>query len=334
MFNVIKFPNDVCTGSNGLNGTCYTSEECAAKGGSSSGACASGFGVCCTFSLSCGASATENNTYFVQNTFTTWPGSASPCTYKICPLANVCRIRLDLTAFDIAKPIDKNPVGGVATADTDAGIGKCQLESMTVTAPGMKSPPEICGINTGQHMFIDVTDECVDINIHVNTLDTTLSRTWSIHAKQYTCGDTMAGPTGCLQYHTGLQGDLASFNWDLSGIDNTIFATTTHLANQDYDICFRREENYCRTCFSPKFATSFGLGIALMAGESAAGDSCDGFTAGKTDYIEIAGAHSGTATTEFATKAGTIGWDRMCGVIFNNLDTHATTAATVCSKYF
>ena len=331
VFNVIKFPNDVCTGSNGLNGTCYTSEECAAKGGSSSGACASGFGVCCTFSLSCGASATENNTYFVQDTFTTWSGSSSPCSYKICPLAGVCRIRLDLTAFDITGPIAKTDV-----SDSDQGVGKCKLESMTVTAPGMKSPPEICGINTGQHMFLDVTDECVDINIHVNTLDTTNTRSWSIHAKQFTCGDTMAGPTGCLQYHTGLQGDVATFNWDLSGTTSAIFATTTHLANQDYDICFRREENYCRTCFSPKFAKSFGISIAGTAVNSASGVACDGSTVGKTDFIEIPGAQvaaMSTTTSEFTTKAATIGWDRMCGVIFNALDTQ-TAETTVCSEYY
>ena len=330
VFNVIKFPNDVCTGSNGLNGTCYTSEECAAKGGSGSGTCASSFGVCCTFSLSCGASATENNTYFVQNKFTTWSGSSSPCAYKICPLANVCRIRLDLNVFDITGPIAKTDVD-----NNDQGIGKCKLESMTVTAPGMKSPPEICGINTGQHMFIDVTDQCVDINIHVNTLDTTQQRQWEIHATQYLCGDTMAGPTGCLQYHTGLQGDVATFNWDLSGTTNAIFATTTHLANQDYDICFRREENYCRTCFSPKFTNSFGISIAGTAVNSASGVACDGSTLGKRDFIEIAGAQVSTmssTTSEFTTKAATIGWDRMCGVIFNTLDTQ-TASATVCSKY-
>ena len=130
---------------------------------------------------------------------------------------------------------------------------------------------------------------------------------------------------------------LSDIHWTLvswPGIDNTIFATTTHLANQDYDICFRREENYCRTCFSPKFATSFGIGIAAAAaGESGAGVDCDGSTAGKTDYIEIAGAQTGSTNTEFATKDAAIGWDRMCGVTFNNLGTAATTAATVCSKY-
>ena len=171
VFSVIKFPNDVCTGQNGLNGTCYTSEECTAKGGSASGTCASGFGVCCTFSLTCGSSSSENNTYFDQTTFTTWNGGSSPCSYRICPMANVCRIRLDLTTFDISGPITKTD-----TADTDQGIGKCTLESMTITSPGMKSPPEICGVNSGQHMYLDVTDNCVDINIHINTLDTTTSR--------------------------------------------------------------------------------------------------------------------------------------------------------------
>ena len=76
---MIKFPNDVCTGSNGLNGTCYTSEECAAKGGSSSGACASGFGVCCTFSGACGGVSTVNNTYFSGQT----SSDTSPCSFKV-----------------------------------------------------------------------------------------------------------------------------------------------------------------------------------------------------------------------------------------------------------
>ena len=228
-----------------------------------------------------------------------------------------------------------------ANADTEANthltglnLGDCLTDTLTVSSPGGRVPPTICGINTGQHMFIDVTDQCVDINVHVN-LDTNTERQWTIHATQYLCGDTMAGPTGCLQYHTGLQGDVATFNWDLAGTTNAIFATTTHLANQDYDICFRREENYCRTCFSPKFTNSFGISIAGTAVNSASGVACDGSTLGKRDYIEIAGAQvstMSTTTSEFTTKAATIGWDRMCGVIFNTLDTQ-TASATVCSKY-
>ena len=67
VFNVISFPNDVCYAESGLNGTCFTSSECASKGGSASGACASSFGVCCVFSLSCGGTSSANNTYAAIN---------------------------------------------------------------------------------------------------------------------------------------------------------------------------------------------------------------------------------------------------------------------------
>ena len=40
--------NEACdAGSSSRNGTCYTSAECTALGGASSGTCASGYGVCC-----------------------------------------------------------------------------------------------------------------------------------------------------------------------------------------------------------------------------------------------------------------------------------------------
>ena len=45
-----RFPNDPCTGES-KNGTCYTTEECNQKGGTRSGSCAQGYGVCCTCKL-------------------------------------------------------------------------------------------------------------------------------------------------------------------------------------------------------------------------------------------------------------------------------------------
>ena len=103
MFSVVKFPNSECTGQNGYNGTCYTKDECTAKGGSESGSCASGFGICCTFSMTCGSKSTENNTYFEQTTFTTYSGGNTPCVYTICPLKNVCRIKLELNTYQSEK---------------------------------------------------------------------------------------------------------------------------------------------------------------------------------------------------------------------------------------
>ena len=64
VFNIIQFPNEGCTTSSNTVGTCYSASECSALGGSSSGSCASGFGVCCRFSKGCGSSININNTYF------------------------------------------------------------------------------------------------------------------------------------------------------------------------------------------------------------------------------------------------------------------------------
>ncbi len=42
-----RFTNGPCAGGNGMNGTCYTEQECESRGGTNGGACASGFGICC-----------------------------------------------------------------------------------------------------------------------------------------------------------------------------------------------------------------------------------------------------------------------------------------------
>ena len=64
VFNIIQFPNDGCTTNSNKVGTCYSASECSALGGSNSGSCASGFGVCCSFSQGCGETLNINNTYF------------------------------------------------------------------------------------------------------------------------------------------------------------------------------------------------------------------------------------------------------------------------------
>ena len=74
VFNVVTFPNSACGASNGYNGTCYTSSECSAKGGTASGTCASSFGVCCVFSISCGSTSSANNTYAIVSSYSTSSG--------------------------------------------------------------------------------------------------------------------------------------------------------------------------------------------------------------------------------------------------------------------
>ena len=57
------------------------------------------------------------------------------------------------------------------------------------------------------------TVDCIDITFAFDTADTSTSRSVSIKAIQYICGDDNGGPPGCLQYHTGITGTVSSFNF-------------------------------------------------------------------------------------------------------------------------
>ena len=58
-------------------------------GGTASGSCASGFGVCCTLTGRCGGSTSVNNTYFAAD-----GSEASPCSFKVCKASeDICQIR-------------------------------------------------------------------------------------------------------------------------------------------------------------------------------------------------------------------------------------------------
>ena len=116
LFSVVRFANSFCYGSNGYNGTCLTSAECSTAGGTTSGSCASGFGVCCTskFPLQpskstrfswiwsiylvletvCGKTVTRNNTYWQNPGYSSAYYTAGQCSLyvKKCE-ANICQLR-------------------------------------------------------------------------------------------------------------------------------------------------------------------------------------------------------------------------------------------------
>merc|ERR1712061_818047 len=47
VFEIVRFNNDACTGDDGKMGVCYRAAQGTKKGGSATGNCAMGFGVCC-----------------------------------------------------------------------------------------------------------------------------------------------------------------------------------------------------------------------------------------------------------------------------------------------
>ncbi|XP_059086803.1 uncharacterized protein LOC131883364 isoform X2 [Tigriopus californicus] len=244
LFQVITFENENCLGST-RNGTCYTASECTDRGGSTSGTCASGYGVCCIFSVNCGSQSAENNTYLSE----TSSAGLSSCSYTICKSqSNICRIRFDFTTFSIA-----GPVNGLIENTNAAGgaIGDCTMDQFSVTAPGGVGSPVICGFNMGQHMVVDASDQCHEAVFNFGGSAMT-PRSWDIKVTQFACNEEMGGPEGCLQYFSAVSGTISSFNFPTSS--SAVSSSVTHLSGQDYRICIRRSAGYCAICYVPNFA--------------------------------------------------------------------------------
>jgi len=347
IFNIVKFPNEVCiSGSANQNGTCYTAEECTSRDGVASGTCADGYGVCCIITISCGSTSAENCTYLSQSASNSPNVDASPddsraCTYKICPRdSSIRRIRFDLTTFAIAGPVGivgneaalfaagpiiGNTIAGGATLGPS--VGQCNTDTFSIS--GTRGPyPTICGMNSGQHMIVD-TDGTTCVTASFSFGLETSSRSYTIHALQYAEGHTMAGDPGCLQYYTGDMGTVSTFNWQ--GRADEI--TSIHLANQDYNVCVRNNVGSCRICWAETSAaiaagTSGSFALSNLAADGVAKGENDG-TAGAclTDFVEIPqGVVIGTDATAIQAADG---FDRFCGVLLAAAQGVAST--TVCS---
>ena len=110
--------------------------------------------VCCTFTVGCGDTVSENSTYFESNN-----AASGACNTKVCRCdKNICQMRLDFTTFQIADPttatttVTKTVYGLQDAAGVAASAkGRCDTDSFSVVVPGGSSPPVICGTNTNQH---------------------------------------------------------------------------------------------------------------------------------------------------------------------------------------
>lgn len=295
LFQVVTFPNDPCAGTN-RNGTCYTEAECSSRGGTKSGTCASGYGVCCIFIGSCGASFSENCTYF-ENA----GGQPGSCSLEVCPSTdNICQLRLDFDMFVISGPstlsdsvgvtLNGAPVTDITKGVAVATASQCLTDTFSISNPGGQNPPVICGSNNGEHVYVDAAEACNTMNFQLGTagVGTPLAnRQWSIKVTQYSCDFDNLAPTGCTQYFFGQDtGLVRTFN----------YVGGQHLANQDQSICVRREDNNCRICWTAIADTDFALsGPTNAALKKVTSSICCGYgTNGKGisgfDCLNIPGA--------------------------------------------
>jgi len=256
----------------------------------------------------------------------------SPCTYKVCPCSSdICRIRYDFTAHTLASQSTftaaQDPADTVLTQNY--AIGDCTTDQFSIGAPGQMGSPIICGTNTGQHMIIDSHGtDCQTVNFNIGS-STTTTRSWDIYVTQYTCAqEDKAGPPGCLQYFTGTTGLVKSFGYLTSNSASTTGATTTHLQNQNYQICVRREKGYCYICWdSWHTGNSFGLSQSPTAAiaKGSTGTRCT------NDYVTIP---QGTTSTIAATTTPAAFISRFCGRFLSHTDDAATPGASVCSRSY
>jgi len=314
-FNVVTFSNNACVGAGGLNGTCYTKEECSERQGAPTSSCAGGFGVCCIFGLSCGGTSSENNTYLSTDI------QSPQCIYTLCRVnPNVILLRLDFEEFNIAQPFTCGGSSESVVCSTSDGplMGDCIYDSMTITTPGSPAPPIICGYNTGQHMYVDSSETCNKVVFNLGLDSANIAkRTWMIRVTQYdsTQESSFVPPTGCLQYmYGGNIGIISSFNFKAS--------SSFHLSNQRYSICWRRERTMCSLCFS---AGQFGLSNVPSSVNGSPWTRKGGYTdslccnkdnpvancgtSGAGDYIEFQGAQPPPAGPTTTAGLG----NRWCG---------------------
>ena len=119
----------------------------------------------------------------------------------------------------------------------------------------------------------------------------------------------MAPHGNCLQYHTASSGTFASFAWDLSTYGPGVASGTGiteysqfHLANQHYDVCFRREQGKTSICYTPKILGSSSGSISSSASYGLGGSAKSSANLQETDGVRMWGS---TGVVSAAIVTGT-----------------------------
>ena len=107
--------------------------------------------------------------------------------------------------FSIAGPTIQDP--------TLAFQGDCRQDSFDFRGTSGDNLPIICGENAGQHMYADVGFDGFDSFRIIQSFSGAFNRIWRIKVSQFTCGSIEAPPPGCMNYLTGITGQVRSFNF-------------------------------------------------------------------------------------------------------------------------
>merc|ERR1711981_29762 len=358
LFSVVTFQNKECTTDTSLTGgatqgTCYSSTECTDKGGTKSGNCASGFGVCCAFLNTAAVTSTisENRTRLRNTEYPSMQTAteAKSIIYTINKMSSdICQIRLDFDKFVIGGPntIAENIVAGAGTS--------CTRDTLTITTTDVAAvlsthTSTLCGDLTGEHLYVELSPTATDVaTITLNTAITgTLApsvaqRAWDIKTSQIECFASYRAPLGCDKYMTDTDGKITSYNFvKTTGTTQAANAQNSgvELVLQRVNTCIRRAKGMC--CIEYQVCSVFN-GEQLLDSDQSTAISDDGsdaiFNMGfsidlntspfvlenvdigmtddqcTTDYIEIPSSYSGSCGGITGSRA-TIN-TRYCGAKF------------------
>jgi len=302
LFSVVTFPNDECTTvmDPTMRGLCITAEECTDQGGTASGNCASGFGVCCFTTVTDAGTITNNVTYIQNEGFPTAVLGTAPVTAATRAFAvqggeNICQVRFDFEA---------------ATVFEGPTAGDCAGDVITVgqTTTTIGSFEDLCGTLSGQHIYVENDGANPAATLNIATSDTVLARTWKILVRTIECDSPAKAPGGCLQYFTGTSGNIQSFNVGTNGalIDNLL-----------YNVCLRKEAGMCS--------------YTVREARSATGATPDAFTVGADATAGVGLANCAAAHIVIPNSA--VQAPEYCGVVLSNTNDD-TVAAPVTGTDF
>ncbi|XP_077301167.1 uncharacterized protein LOC143921689 [Arctopsyche grandis] len=200
LFEVVNFNNVECVSGTGVSGVCMHEIECASGSGVQVGSCADGFGVCCKFQYTCGEQTSSNCSTFTNPGFPSSTEDRLSCTLTIHKASlEVKQLRLSFVLMELQPPRN----------------GTCVDDQFVITGQNVNNVvPIICGINNGQHMYVEVGEASGPYYVSVLS-PSRATRLFQIEVCQIQPESISAAPAGCLQYHTEPEGVLESFNYQL-----------------------------------------------------------------------------------------------------------------------
>lgn len=234
-----------CVGSEGGKyGTCKNDVECNKNKGRPDGSCMGGLGVCCVMALSCGEKSLENNTFFANPDYPEPSWEARLCEVELKKKhKGILQIMIEFEDFELAPP----NIEGECITD----VFQIKLSS---NKPSPYSLLRICGQNTGQHLYLDVSQIDEPLLLSVATSGGGYPRRWSIRIVQMDEKNYLLAPPGCLQYYTDTVGHFRSFNLGRS------------LKHLYYAVCFRIDNGYSGIRFTENFFGMNGPGCKRKPG--------------------------------------------------------------------